>query len=593
MYYPPRSSHSKCKRILRESLLSMTQQNRVTYLLLAVLGIALGLRLWGIGFALPYDFTIDEVHEILRAFKLGVGEYDWGGGGKGGLYYLLAVEYALIYAVWWMMGWVRNSYDFALRYFQDPSIFFLTGRLTVALMGAMTCLVIFSIGRRVYDWRVGLGAAFIGASAYAHGVSSHVINVDIGMTLAVWLSILAYLRYEETRSRQWLIAAGALGGVAIAFKLPGGIVLLVLCLAIASRAENWRSPRHLLMECSIVSVTLLVVLTLMAPETTLSLASLQKSFSNMITPVEVSTAPYEGGSDMNHAIQQGALFHDKQWSAYFNLLLRRHNLVMTVTALLGAALGLFRKYRWSVIWVVAIAIFLGTFTVADRVEAERYLLPIMPALWLLSSAAIMAVSGQRQSLILAGLACVVVIPLMNLMYQNYMWTKPDTRVLAKEWVETNIAPGAKILMDGMKYRFRQSPPLNPDKSTVDRLVAQASNAKRLSRGLSGQTLILYSKAMNQIDGPTYELYSTVYGLEVEDTDYYIHTCFDYIITSSLNSRYYTEESSRLRFPKSAQFYEQLKSDARFQVIYSIEPLPWKSSGPVITVYKILPACGAS
>jgi hypothetical protein len=196
-------------------------------------------------------------------------------------------------------------------------------------------------------------------------------------------------------------------------------------------------------------------------------------------------------------------------------------------------------------------------------------------------------------LIVVGLECVIALPLLAVVYQDYMWTRPDTRLVAKEWTEANIPSGAKILLDGMRYRFVQSPPLTPDKPTVDHRVAQASEARRLSRGISRQTLALYAKAMHQVKGPTYRLYSTVWGLEVEDLDYYVRACFDYIITSSSNVGRYIGESGRKRFPKSARFYEQLNTDSRLRIAYSIMPVPWKSSGPIITVYKVIPACGAS
>jgi Dolichyl-phosphate-mannose-protein mannosyltransferase len=580
-----------CRAKKLEAFLSTTQQNRVTYLLLGVMGIALGLRIWGVGFGLPYALTFDEDHEILRAFKLGAGEYDWQGGGKGGLYYLLFVEYGLVYVVWWMMGWVGDSDEFALLFFQDPSVFYLAGRFTVALMGTITCLVIFLIGRRVYDWRVGLGAAVIGASAYSHGIWSHYINVDIGMTLALWASILAYLQYEGKRTLQWLVRAGALGGVAIAFKLPGAIVLLVLLLAIASHAESWRSPRSLLKEVGILLVTLLMILTVMAPETTMNLASLHKHFSHVIAQGIVPNASYEG--NMRDAVDTLTIFRDKAWSAYFNILLKDYNLAITLSALVGAGLALLRKHRWGIILSVFIVVFLGILIAADRSQEQHYLLPVMPGLWLLSSAAIVAVLGHRPSLIVAGLAGVITLPLTAVVYQDYMWTRPDTRLVAKEWTEANIPSGAKILLDGMRYRFVQSPPLNPDMSTVDHRVAQASEARRVSRGISRQTLALYAKAMYQVKGPTYRLHSTVWGLEVEELDYYVQTCFDYIITSSFNSERFVGEIYQKRFPKSARFYEQLKTDPRFTVVYSIVPIPWKRNGPVITIYKVPPSCSES
>jgi hypothetical protein len=95
----------------------------VAICLLMIVGLALGLRVWGIRFGLPYDFTYDEIHEIVRAFKLGMGEYYWASIGKGGLYYFLFVEYGLMYVIWSMMGKVTSTHDFAMLYFQDASPF--------------------------------------------------------------------------------------------------------------------------------------------------------------------------------------------------------------------------------------------------------------------------------------------------------------------------------------------------------------------------------------------------------------------------------------------------------------------------------------
>ena len=51
---------------MRDSRPAGPQQTRVTWLLIAILGLALGLRVWGIGFGLPYEFTNDEGKEIHR-----------------------------------------------------------------------------------------------------------------------------------------------------------------------------------------------------------------------------------------------------------------------------------------------------------------------------------------------------------------------------------------------------------------------------------------------------------------------------------------------------------------------------------------------
>ena len=158
--------------------------------------------------------------------------------GKGGLYYFLFIEYGLLYVFWWITGQVSNPTDFAVHYLQDPSAFYLAGRVTVAIMGTLTCLVVYEIGKRLYDWRVGMAAAFIGATAHYHGLWSHYINVDIGMALAVWASLLAYIIYEGNHQTRWLVWTGVLGGLAYAFKLPGAIVALPLLIAIATPLDK-------------------------------------------------------------------------------------------------------------------------------------------------------------------------------------------------------------------------------------------------------------------------------------------------------------------------------------------------------------------
>ena len=190
----------------------------------------------------------------------------------------------------------------------------------------------------------------------------------------------------------------------------------------------------------------------------------------------------------------------------------------------------------------------------------------------------------------------IILPLIGLVRNNYEWTNSDTRIMAKEWIEANVPARARILMDGSRSRFIQSPPLNGDMTTVGRRLAQVSKRSRegktVSRGISQRMLRLYREARKGLDGPTYELHSTVWGLAVQDPSYYVRNCFDYIIMSSEISKLYSREINRKSFPKSARFYEQLDKDSRFRREYFIDPLPWERSGPTISVYKVLSPCGA-
>ena len=85
----------------------------------AIALLALIVRVWGTSFGLPYDFTADEPHQILQALKIGAGEGGpllrmWHTIGKGGLDYLLFIEYGVLFCFWWLTVKVAGCNDFAI-----------------------------------------------------------------------------------------------------------------------------------------------------------------------------------------------------------------------------------------------------------------------------------------------------------------------------------------------------------------------------------------------------------------------------------------------------------------------------------------------
>ena len=563
--------------------------SRAKWLLLTIVALAFGLRIWGINFGLPYELTYDEGKEIHRALKLGAGEYYWGFG-KGGLYYILFVEYVLLYVYWWLTGGVANAHDFALHIVRDPSMLFLLGRLTVAVMGTLSCLVIFQIGRHTYDWRFALAAALLAATSYVHALFSHVINVDIGMMLAMWAAVFAYLLYEKTAQTRWLIGAGIFAGLAIAFKLPGAVVLPALFLAIGSRSEHWRQPRQMLKEAGVVIIVTVITLTTVTPEWIFELGSILQPYFWLIHGQVAASGAFEG--DLHDKFRAVTTRGGGSRTIYLETLIEPRNLLLTLAAVTGAAIGFLRRERWPMIWSVLTVLFVGLMSLSSRGQPEHYLLPVLPCLWLLGARALMVVSG-RPPLVVAGLVCIVTLPTAALVRQNHELTQLDTRVIAKGWIEANIPSGARILADSFQYRFTPSPPLIPDQSAVLRQIEGVSGESNRFRGVSQNTLKLYAEAMQSVSGPRYELHPTVWGLTVQDAGYYAERCFDYIITSSIISDRYRSDLNRQRFPKSARFYDHLDGDSRLQKVYVVEPIEWHRPGPTITVYKLLLSCKKS
>lgn len=563
-------------------------------LLLGILCLAAFLRLWGIDFGLPYDgvtydaLTIEEIQEVHRALKLGAGEYSTVFG-KGGLYLILFVEYGVLFVVSWLLGWVHSGREFALQVLQDRTTIYLIGRTTVALMGVATCYVIYHVARRMHDERVALGAALIGAVSYFHAVFSGLINVDIGATLGVWLCLLVYLNYEATGKSRYLIGAGAIAAVAIAFKTPGGIVVPAILVALATAPRESPASGQLIKKAAILCTALIVTLTAIAPEWLVGIgAIIRYNFATLVQPAFAAISDM----DLERNIKSITVMQEGWKTGYLKHLVSEYNVALTATAVFGAIVGGLERNRWNLILAGMIVVFIALMSVSDRTQPERYLLPIVPALWILGSQGASALGKYHRVLPITALALIVAVPSFWLVRAAVEKSHPDTRVIAKDWIESRVPAGARILMDGMRYRFSQSPPLNPDSDTVSEKVERArEEGGDFGRGVSERTLSIYEQAMNTAQGPKYELVSTVHGLQVKDISYYVDNCFSYVVTSSMVAgRFRTGGLAKELFPDSARFYASLDSDPRVRLVHQESAVPWGQSGPTIRIYRVANRC---
>jgi len=102
----------------------------------------------------------------------------------------------------------------------------IAARILYGVFDLSLCLALYLLGRRLMPAHLALLAALLVALATPRAHAHH--NV-FGFRYLVWsvLALIAFARATQSEDRRWLLAAGALAGVATAFRLTPGFAVSV------------------------------------------------------------------------------------------------------------------------------------------------------------------------------------------------------------------------------------------------------------------------------------------------------------------------------------------------------------------------------
>ncbi len=193
-----------------------------------VLLTALGLRLWGIGEGLPYVYNIDEaghfVPKAVRMFSEGLNPHYFVN--PPALTYVLH----LVFDVWF-----GGDHGVIHEYELHPGEVFLVARVTVALLGTGAVWMLYLLGARLFDRRIGLLAAAIEAVAFLPVSYGHLALNDAVTLLPLTLSLFGSAGVMlHGRKRDYALAGIGLG-LACASKYTAGIAIVPFATATAAR----------------------------------------------------------------------------------------------------------------------------------------------------------------------------------------------------------------------------------------------------------------------------------------------------------------------------------------------------------------------
>ncbi|MCX6031979.1 MAG: glycosyltransferase family 39 protein [Chloroflexi bacterium] len=416
--------------------------------LIAILVLALALRLWSIDFGLPYAYHIDERSYVIGALNLGQGEIN-GYPQQVGLVNVLIGEYVGYYLVGRLAGLFASAQDFARAYYTDPTVFYLLGRLTSAVLGVVSCWAVYLLGKELRNRLVGLAAALLVAVNFLHVRESHFTTPDVAQALGFTMVALLCLKTLKSGRLRTLYMASFLGGVVIAWKWASFPLILPL-IFVAWQAGAGRSFLAVFKRWLICGLLVLVGFAVFSPQLLLFPAPY----------IEWAKRDYITGSVGGYGgflidTVPGWLFYLK--ASWIGL------------GVLGLALALAGLILWTyrLLWLrnrqiaVPLLLFVGYFLLmaSSRRYFVRYAVPMAPFLALAVADAVNWASerwsaGSRRGVAAALVALVLlaaVQPTMAAARANILWAREDTRTLAKRWIEQNIPEGAKIATDWMVH----------------------------------------------------------------------------------------------------------------------------------------------
>jgi len=194
-------------------------------ILSGILGLGLGLRLWGIRYGLPFGYQIDEERLYVRgaARMLGDGTLDPQYFDNPPLYtYLVAAALGVSHGA----GSARELADVAQR-----GDLFLIARCLAAVLGTLSIWLTFVATRRFLDTTVGLAAAALMAVAFLPVFYSHVALSNVPAMAAACVCLIGVAGVLRRGGARDYVLAGLGLGVAAATKYIDGVVLVPLVVA--------------------------------------------------------------------------------------------------------------------------------------------------------------------------------------------------------------------------------------------------------------------------------------------------------------------------------------------------------------------------
>src|SRR3954447_3101484 len=420
---------------------------RQRLILLAILGVAAALRLWGLGFGLPNTVVRPDENVVVgaaarftirRTLDPGFFSYPT-------LYmYVLGGLDALGCAGGILLRRFPDIDGCTAAWGRNWAPVFMTARLVTATTGVAAVAAVVAIGRRLHPLAGWFAGTFL-AVAFLHVRDSHYGVTDVPMTTMLLAAVLLIQRAHEQPSRGRFLVAGLIAGLAASTKYNAAVVGAS---AVVSQALAWvssgdgRAVRH----------TRLFWFTVAAAS-----GFLIGTPYALIAPSRVW---HDAHAESLHLLAGHAgIRPDIGW--------RYHALVtlplgigwpLLIVGVIGVVVAFVRRPRQAEL-IFAFPIIYYLIAGRGYTVFTRYMIPVVPFLCLGAGAVVAAISEagalgttRIRGLVAAALAFVCAVSTApKAIALDRILSRTDSRVLAANWIEARAGRGASILLVSSSY----------------------------------------------------------------------------------------------------------------------------------------------
>ncbi|MEG3087848.1 ArnT family glycosyltransferase [Sphingomonas sp. PB4P5] len=426
---------------------------RQAWLLLAILCVALYLRLATIAFGLPAMNDPDELMfelgalRMLRTHSLDPG---WFGHPATTTMYVLAVIDAAVFGFATLTGRAASARQFGSMVYADPSWIVLPGRIAMVLFALGTIWLTWSLARRFFGPRAGLVAALLLALNPVHITWSQIIRSDMMACLFMLLCLRSCAAIADSGKRRDYAWSALWLGLAIATKWPFALSGLAIAAASIAAAQNGVLSRRTAMARAVgAGIAGLVILLLVSPYLLLDYPTVLKNV--------------QGEGQARHLGATGG-------SPWYNLSWYLGGPLLTGFGVLGLALVAFgalhlgHRRRAIVVLVPVAGAFLVLFCLQHLVW-ERWALPLMPLAAMVAAWGYVEFSERLQRSFVAGwvryvpaaLLLATVLPLSARAAADGRARMNDTRQQASAWARGHIPRGSRVLIEHNAFDMLDRP----------------------------------------------------------------------------------------------------------------------------------------